>query len=440
MQKIAILGAGRSAGYLIDYLADKSIDNHWTVTVFDQNFEGYFASFGKNDHCEFVSTNLSDLKELQEIVIQSDLVVSVLPPTMHFNVARFCVLHNTHLVTASYISPEMKALHEVALENNVILLNELGLDPGIDHISAAKAIYEIQQKGGEITGFESYCGGLIREEDCIGNPWKYKFTWNPRNVVLAGQGSHSKWLKDAHEFQVTPKELFANSVTLNVPNLGSYDAYPNRDSLSYVEQYHLPKVKTMLRGTLRRMGYCEAWQILVQAGFTNDDFGQDLKFNNRQEWFHHVTNVNSDKKWLDSMEISLEIKEKLLYLDLSNSLENVPLNQSYANILLDILQEKWKLEETDKDEVVMIHKITYQLNDHHYCHYSTLQVFGEGGAHTAMAKTVGLPLALGAQGILKGQIMERGCVMPFNTTWGSMILDQLKDFDIVFDETTVQLD
>ena len=440
MQKIAILGAGRSAGYLIDYLADKSIENNWQVTVFDQNFEGYFLSFGKNENCEFVSTNLSDFHALQEIVVQSDLIVSVLPPSMHFNVARFCVLHKTHLVTASYISPEMKALHEVAVENNIILLNELGLDPGIDHISAAKVIVEIQEKGGEIIGFESYCGGLIREEDCTGNPWKYKFTWNPRNVVLAGQGSHSKWLKDGKEFQVLPKDLFANSVTLNVPNLGSFDAYPNRDSLSYLEQYNLPHVKTMLRGTLRRKGYCEAWQVLVDAGFTNDENGQDLTFHNRQEWFSHLTSFSNVQTWLDTLDVNTAIKEKLLYLDLSSDTEKVVENQSHAIILLNILQEKWKLQDSDKDEVVMIHKITYKQNHHTFCHYSTLQVFGEGGAHTSMAKTVGLPLALGAQAILKGQVLERGCLMPFNTTWGAMILEQLKDFDIVFDETTEQLD
>ena len=383
---------------------------------------------------------MSDFHALQEIVVQSDLIVSVLPPSMHFNVARFCVLHHTHLVTASYISPEMKALHEVAFENNIVLLNELGLDPGIDHISAAKVIQEIQEKGGEIIGFESYCGGLIREEDCNGNPWKYKFTWNPRNVVLAGQGSHSKWLKDGKEFQVLPKDLFANSVTLNVPNLGSFDAYPNRDSLSYVEQYNLPLVKTMLRGTLRRKGYCEAWQVLVNAGFTNDENGQELTFQNRQEWFSHLTSFSNVQTWLDALNVNTAIKEKLLYLDLSSDTEKVVENQSHAIILLNILQEKWKLQDSDKDEVVMIHKITYKQNHHTFCHYSTLQVFGEGGAHTSMAKTVGLPLALGAQAILKGQVLERGCLMPFNTTWGAMILEQLKDFDIVFDETTEQLD
>lgn len=440
MQKIAILGAGRSAGYLIDYLADKSIENNWQVTVFDQNFEGYFLSFGKNENCEFVSTNLSDFHALQEIVVQSDLIVSVLPPSMHFNVARFCVLHKTHLVTASYISPEMKALHEVAVGNNIILLNELGLDPGIDHISAAKVIVEIQEKGGEIIGFESYCGGLIREEDCTGNPWKYKFTWNPRNVVLAGQGSHSKWLKDGKEFQVLPMELFANSVTLNVPNFGSFDAYPNRDSLSYLEQYNLPHVKTMLRGTLRRKGYCEAWQVLVDAGFTNDENGQDLTFHNRQEWFSHLTSFSNVQTWLDTLDVNTAIKEKLLYLDLSSETEKVVGNQSHANILLNLLVDKWKLEDSDKDEVVMIHKIIYKLKNHTFCHYSTLQVFGEGGAHSAMAKTVGLPLALGAQAILKEQILDRGCLMPFNTSWGGMILEQLRDFDIVFDETTEQLD
>jgi saccharopine dehydrogenase-like NADP-dependent oxidoreductase len=440
MQKIAILGAGRSAGYLIDYLSDKSIENDWQVRVFDQNFEGYFHAFGKNEHCEFITTNLSDFQVLQGIVTDSDLVVSVLPPSMHFNVARFCVLHQTHLVTASYISPEMKALHEVALDNNVILLNELGLDPGIDHLSAAKALHKIKELGGVITGFESYCGGLIREEDCTGNPWKYKFTWNPRNVVLAGQGSNSKWLQQSTLFQVKPLELFQHPVTLNVPSMGTYDAYPNRDSLSYIEQYQLQGVKTMLRGTLRRKGYCEAWQVLVQFGFTNDELGQDVKFENRQEWFKHLVKFDNVDTWLSEINVPHEVKEKIQYLELDNNQENVPENSSHASILLNLLESKWKLQDHDIDEVVMIHKIDYTLNDKNYCHYATLKVFGEGGAHTAMAKTVGLPLALGAQGILKGQILDRGCVMPFNTTWGAMILDQLRDLDVVFDETTLLLD
>lgn len=440
MQKIAILGAGRSAGYLIDYLSDKSIENNWQVRVFDQNFEGYFSAFGKNEHCEFISTNLSDFQSLQEIVTDSDLVVSVLPPSMHFNVARFCVLHQTHLVTASYISPEMKALHEVALDNQVILLNELGLDPGIDHLSAAKAIAEIEHKGGVISSFESYCGGLIREEDCEGNPWQYKFTWNPKNVVLAGQGSNSKWLKDGQTFQVSPMQLFKNAVNLNVPGFGSYDAYPNRDSLGYLDQYQLPNVSTMLRGTLRRKGYCDAWQILVEAGFTNDELGHDKVFENRNQWFQSIMKFQNAQDWLNAVNVPQEIKTKIEYLELDNGQQSVPANISNAMILLNLLESKWKLQDSDIDEVVMIHKIEYQLNQKKYCYYATLKVFGEGGAHTAMAKTVGLPLALGAQGILKGQILDRGCVMPFNTTWGSMILDQLKDLDIVFDETTIEVD
>ncbi len=440
MQKIAILGAGRSAGYLIDYLSDKSSDYNWQVRVYDQNFDGYFNAFGKNVYCEFIPSNLSDFQVLQNIVIESDLIVSVLPPSMHFNVARFCVLHQTHLVTASYISPEMKALHDVAIDNQVVILNELGLDPGIDHLSAAKAIHEIIEKGGEIEGFESYCGGLIREQDCKGNPWKYKFTWNPRNVVLAGQGSNSKWLKNGEITQVKPTELFQNAVTLNIPNFGNFDAYPNRDSLSYIDQYQLSNVITMLRGTLRREGFCAAWQILVDYGFTNDEHGQEYSFQNRKEWFMHLVKYNSVASWLQDLNVNEDIQQKITFLELDDDKGVVPSNQSHASILLHLLESKWQLHGTDVDEVVMIHKITYSLNQKRFCLYATLKVFGEGGAHTAMAKTVGLPLALGAQGILNGQITDRGCLMPFNTTWGAMILDQLKDLGIVFDEYVVELD
>ena len=440
MQKIAILGAGRSAGYLIDHLSLVAKAKSWELKVYDQNFEGYFSSFGKNPDCLFEVSNLADHKVLESIVKYSDLVVSVLPPSMHFGVARFCVLHGTHLVTASYISPEMKALHDVAIEKDVVLLNELGLDPGIDHLSAAKAIFEIQEKGGEIIGFESYCGGLITESDCIGNPWKYKFTWNPRNVVLAGQGGKSKWLSNGELHQINPSEVFKNVQKFDFPGLGEIEAYPNRDSLNYIDQYHLTGLQTMLRGTLRRVGYCKAWQLLIEAGFTNDEHGQELAFSNRREWFEYVTKCNTVEDWLSKLNVyDIEVIGKIKYLDLDKE-NSLPLeNLSHAAHLQNILQEKWKLNESDKDEVLMVHKIDYKIGAHRFEYLATLRIIGEGGAHTAMAKTVGLPLALGAIAILDGSISERGCLLPFNVDWGSKILLQLQELGIHFAELSQQI-
>ena len=440
MQKIAILGAGRSAGYLIDHLALVSKAKSWELKVYDHNFEGYFSSFGKNPNCIFEISNLADLKVLESIVIYSDLIISVLPPTMHFGVARFCVLHGTHLVTASYISPEMKALHDVAVENDVVLLNELGLDPGIDHLSAAKAIFEIQEKGGEIFGFESYCGGLITENNCLGNPWKYKFTWNPRNVVLAGQGGKSKWIEKGEFYQIASSEVFKHIKRFDFPGLGEIEAYPNRDSLSYIDQYHLNGVKTMFRGTLRRVGFSEAWQVLIDAGFTDDEKGQDLVFANRRDWFEFITKCKSVEDWFVQMDLTnSHVLEKLKFLELdlenTNSLENL----SHAAHLQNILQEKWKLNETDKDEVLMVHQIGYTLDNTQFKYLATLRIIGEGGAHTAMAKTVGLPLALGAIAILEGIIKERGCLMPFDAIWGKQILLQLEELGIKFTESTQQI-
>jgi len=440
VQKIAILGAGRSAGYLIDHLALVSKAKSWELKVYDQDFEGYFSSFGENLDCIFVSSNLSNRNVLESIVQYSDLVISVLPPSMHFGVARFCVLHGTHLVTASYISPEMKALHEVAIENDVVLLNELGLDPGIDHLSAAKAIFEIQEKGGEIIGFESYCGGLISENDCKGNPWKYKFTWNPKNVILAGQGGKSKWLANSEIHQISPSEVFKHVKRFHFPGLGEIEAYPNRDSLSYIDQYHLNGVKTMLRGTLRRVGYCNAWQILIDSGFTNDEKGRDMVFENRSAWFEFVTKCKSVEDWLLKLNVSeVEIIEKMKYLELDKT-NTLPLeNLSHAEHLQNILQDKWMLNESDKDEVLMVHKINYSINNNQFKYFATMRIIGEGGAHTAMAKTVGLPLALGAIAILDGSIKERGCLMPFNVIWGKQILLQLEGLGIQFTETTQQI-
>lgn len=435
MQNLAILGAGRSAGYLIHHLATVAVEKNWNLIVYDQDFEGYFSSFGRTENCHFKTANLSNYSVLEEIVQNSDIIVSVLPPSMHFAVARFCVLHQTHLVTASYISPEMRALGEIAREKNVILLNELGLDPGIDHLSAAKAISEIQSKGGEIVGFESHCGGLISENDCNGNPWKYKFTWNPRNVVLAGQGGKSKWLENGIIHEIDPSEVFNSIRCFELPNLGKLEAYPNRDSLSYIEQYNLSGVKTMFRGTLRRVGYCNAWQVLVKAGFANDEVGIDKQFANRKAWFKEITHCDSVDEWLNNLNISqIEIIEKIKYLELDNANTSIIEGLSYAAALQQILQEKWKLSETDKDEVLMVHKIDYFQNGEAFQYWATLRILGEGGAHTAMAKTVGLPLALGAIAIMEGKIQERGCLMPFNTNWGLEILQKLDALDIHFEE------
>jgi saccharopine dehydrogenase-like NADP-dependent oxidoreductase len=343
------------------------------------------------------------------------------------------------LVTASYVSAEMQKLDADAKKAGILLLNEIGLDPGIDHLSAMKMIDEIQAKGGKINSFKSFCGGLVAPE-FDNNPWKYKFTWNPKNVVLAGQGGKSKWLANGELHQIAPSEVFKHIQRFDFPELGQIEAYPNRDSLSYIDQYRLKGAKTMLRGTLRRVGYCDAWQILIDAGFTDDEKGQDLVFANRRVWFEFITKCKSVEDWFIHLNLTnSQILEKLNFLELDLENTDSLKNLSHAAHLQNILQDKWKLNESDKDEVLMVHKIDYTLNSNQFKYVATLRIIGDGGAHTAMAKTVGLPLALGAIAILDGSIKERGCLMPFNVIWGKQILLQLEELGIQFIETIQQI-
>lgn len=432
MRIVSVLGAGRSSGYLIDYLADSAFNHQFQLNVYDTQFQSLWDSFPKHPHVNYLVRNVLDPQVLSEIVGESYVVVSLLPPAFHIQVAKKCLELNCHLATASYISPEMKLLKEQAKSKQLIFLNELGLDPGLDHISAHHAFKQIREMGGEITGFESYCGGLISQNDCIGNPWEYKITWNPMNVVLAGQGGDSLWLKNGETFKIDWKNLFSHSQRIEVPKLGNFDGYPNRDSLIYIESYGLFGVDTMLRGTLRRVGYCEAWNYLVQAGFTDNQTIIPQEIKTQRQWFQWLTNKNKLVDWLDDLVINENSIEKIHYLELDSDKILVGDNLTSAQILLEILKVKWLLGASDKDEVIMMHKIDFVLAGRKGVYSSVLNVLGQGGAHSAMAKTVGLPLAMGTELIVNEQIKEFGVIMPFNDTWANYIKIKLENYDIQF--------
>jgi saccharopine dehydrogenase-like NADP-dependent oxidoreductase len=269
IQRIGVLGAGRSAGYLIEYLGAYCQSRGKTLKVYDQQFDRLKGSFNVRGSTELCEANLGDAAALDAVISGLQLVVSVLPPFMHIEVAKACLKHGCHLFTASYTSNEMKLLGEQAEAKGLLFMNELGLDPGIDHLSASRLFEEAHQKGFVIESFESHCGGLVAMEDCGENPWRYKFTWNPTNVVLAGQGGDSVWREQGVERHVAGMNIFASAQKMEVPGLGVFDVYPNRNSLTYEALYGLEEASTLLRGTLRREGYCQAWNELVEMGFTN---------------------------------------------------------------------------------------------------------------------------------------------------------------------------
>lgn len=440
MQNILIIGAGRSAGSLISYLLQHATSNNWHITVGDINIALAEKSIAgsKNSHAILFDSTNEKLRE--EEIQKADVVVSMLPAFMHMPIANACVKFKKHLVTASYVSAEMQQLHTAAIENNIILLNEMGLDPGIDHMSAMKIIDEIKSKGGVIESFKSFCGGLIAPES-NNNPWGYKFSWNPRNVVLAGQGT-AQYIEHGEYKYIPYNRLFANAETITMDGIGNFDAYANRDSLSYRNHYGLENIKTMLRGTLRNVGYCKAWHTLVQLGLTDDTYAVSTTNTTYAQLIasYLPTYLKGDIKSRFAQFCGLPITDesinKVEWLGLFSDIKiNTPNpTATPAQILQLLLEEKWKLQEHDKDMVVMQHQFIYTNENKTHTLTSDLVVIGEDNTHTAMAKTVGLPMGIAVKNILANKITERGVVIPTNKEVYTPILNELEQYGIKFTE------
>jgi saccharopine dehydrogenase-like NADP-dependent oxidoreductase len=447
MKTILVIGAGRSTSYLIKYLLDNAAKEQWMVRVGDMSLE--LASQKVSNHpCAHAFTfdvNNED-QRIQEIT-QADIVISMLPATMHMQVAKACLHFKKHLVTASYISNEMRTLHDEAKQAGVILLNECGLDPGIDHASAMKVIDKIHHEQGELTLFKSYCGGLIAPES-NDNPWGYKFSWNPKNVVLAGQGT-SKYIENGKYKYIPYNRLFIQTEKIQTKinnTILNLEAYANRDSLSYRTTYNIPNIATMLRGTLRFEGYCKAWNVFVKLGLTDDNCMIEpingLTYKQLIDSYlplkSNITKENLFAFMGDDMDDETFSKIEWLGI-LSNKEVNFnKYNQkavSVAQLLLDLLEEKWLLQNTDKDMVVMQHHFEYVNKEKHAKKIiSSLLVKGMDQTYTAMAKTVGLPLAIATKLILQEKIKARGVLLPTIEEIYLPLLAELETFDICFEE------
>ena len=431
--RVSVLGAGRSAGYLIEYLTTLVGVKISSLSVFDLSFDLLWTDFPKSDKVNYSVVNLGDSQNLEKIVSDSQLLVSMMPPAFHVQVAQLCLEFNAHLFTASYVSDAMKELHGQAQAKKLVFMNELGLDPGIDHLSASKFIQDLKNKGAKITSFKSYCGGLIDKDSEGHNPWKYKITWNPMNVVKAGQGGISRWREDGLEKQVLPEQLFKQAQSFATQTGEEFDAYPNRDSLSYESVYHLEETKTLIRGTLRRRGYCEAWQWLVDAKATQSlSFDQlgclPLEGEHFGQWLHRL--AVQEQRSLDLFE-SDSIRIKIDFLELDR-FEILVTDATPADVLLRVISDKWKLSPGDKDEVVMVHLTEYEWDGKSWQLESVLKVTGEGSGRSAMAKTVGLPLALGVELLINNEIGEFGVLIPVFKPWGDVLLDRLNDHGLEF--------
>ncbi|WP_300569355.1 saccharopine dehydrogenase C-terminal domain-containing protein [Flavobacterium sp.] len=444
MRNVLIIGAGRSASSLIKYLLEKSESENLHVTIGDLSLE--LAQRKTNNHKNATAIALDIHNETQraEEIQKADIVISMLPAHMHIEVAKDCIKFKKHMVTASYISDAMQELDAAAKENNLVFMNEIGLDPGIDHMSAMKIIDEIREKGGQLILFESFCGGLVAPES-DNNLWNYKFTWAPRNVVLAGQGGAAKFIQEGTYKYIPYHKLFRRTEFLEVEGYGRFEGYANRDSLKYRSVYGLDKALTVYRGTIRRVGYSKAWDMFVQLGMTDDTYAIDDSENMS---YREYVNLFLPYHATDSVEIKLrhQLKidqddvmwDKLVELDLFNATKKVGLkNATPAQILEKILTDSWTLQPHDKDMIVMYHKFGYELNGERKQIDSTMVCIGDDQTYTAMAKTVGLPVAMATLQILNGNIKTPGVQLPIKQEVYNPILNELEEFGVVFHEKEV---
>jgi len=444
MKEILLCGAGRSSAALIDYLLENSTEYQWSITIADKHVGDLMSIYKDNNQLKIIPTNLSDENERNELIKTADLVISMLPARFHILLAKSCLRYKVNLATASYVSEEMKALEKEVEEAGVIFLNELGVDPGIDHLSAKKVLDKIVEEGGEVEAFETFTGGLLAPESDT-NPWNYKFTWNPRNVVMAGQGGAVKFIQEGTYKYIPYNRLFRRTEKIYIEDYGYFEGIANRDSLKYRSIYGLENIKTMYRGTLRRPGFCRAWDTFVQLGLTDDSY---IIEKSEEHTFRSFVNLFLPYNPNDSVELKLQhylnlahddidLFEKLKWLDLFEDIKVGIKNATPAQILQHILERKWKLEENDKDMIVMWHKFIYTNNGQQHELHSSMVVKGESLRNTAMAKTVGLPLAIASKMLLNQEFTQSGIHVPIMKSLYEPILNELSTHGISFSERVV---
>jgi len=444
VRTILVVGAGKSTSYLIDYFLERSNEENIHLKIGDIHPENIPDKFAQHPNCTVFPLDIFNEAERKKAVSEASIVVSMLPARLHINVAHDCIEFEKHFITASYVSDELKELDAVAKEKGLVFMNEIGLDPGIDHMSAMEVIDRIRDAGGKMLLFESFTGGLVAPVSDT-NLWNYKFTWNPRNVVLAGQGGAAKFIQEGTYKYIPYQKLFRRTEFMNIEGHGTFEAYANRDSLKYREAYGLQDALTLFRGTMRRVGFSKAWQMFVILGMTDDSYTIE---NSEGMSYREFVNLFLPYSPTDTVELKmrhyLRIDQddirwgKLLELDIFNPDKKIPLkNASPAQMLQHILQDSWTLKEDEKDMIVMYHKFGYLLNGEKKQIDANMVVIGENRAYTAMSKTVGLPVAIATLLILNGKVTTPGVQIPLNKEVYKPILNELKSHGIQFNEYQV---
>ena len=441
MREILIVGAGKSTSVLIDYMLGQADKEDLFLRIGDLDLENARKACSNHSKCEAFQLDVFKAESREPAIERADIVISMLPARFHIEVARDCVKFGKNMVTASYISDEMKALDEDVKAKGLVFMNEIGVDPGIDHMSAMQVIDRIRDKGGKVILFESFTGGLVAPES-DNNLWNYKFTWNPRNVVVAGQGGVAEFIQEGKYKYIPYHRLFRRTEFLQIQDHGKFEGLANRNSLKYQSIYGLEDALTLYRGTIRKVGFSRAWNMFVQLGMTDDSFEMKDSENMSYRDF-----VNSFLPYSPSDSVELKVRhnlkidqddimwEKLIELDLFNPDKKIGLkNATPAQALQKILMEKWSLAEDDKDMIVMYHKFGYELNGERKQIDSTMVHIGEDQSKTAMAKTVGLPVAMATIMILNDEIKTHGVQLPINKEVYEPILKKLEEHHIKFEE------
>ena len=441
MRKVLIVGAGKSSPFLIKYLIENSVKENLFILIADANLLN-LKKINRNERCKTILFDINDVDQKKKLIHDADIVISLLPVHLHILIAKTCLELKRNLLTASYVSEEMKLLNNKVKKKGLIFLNEIGLDPGIDHMSAKKIIDRIQADNKEIISFKSFTGGLIAPMS-DNNLWNYKFTWNPRNVVKAGQGSPAKFIEKGKYKYVPYYRLFDNTETINIDEIGEFEVYPNRDSLKYRKLYNLDDIQTMKRGTIRKVGFSKSWNMLIRLGLTDDSYRiSNSKNMSIREFTNCFLPYDPNKSIEKKVQKELKIKsfneemKKLKAINLFDDKKKIKTdNGTPAEILEEILRDIWKLEKNDRDMIIMYHEFKYRNGNKIKKTTSTMVCIGDNKKFTAMSKTVGLPLAIASILILNKQIKIRGIIRPIHQQIYDPVLEKLDRFDINFKES-----
>ena len=445
MKQILVLGAGQSAPYLINYLLNQAKQHGWFVTIGDRDLSQALKALDNHPSGTAVQFDINDSAMRATHFQKVDVVVNMLSPVFQHLIALECLNYNAHMISASYQSKEVEDLSLDAHRKGLLILNEMGLDPGIDHMSAMKLIHSVQKAGGVITSFLSYGSGLPAP-DVKSNPLQYSITWNPRNIVRAGEVG-AQYMENGKIKILSHHTVFTRTWMVEVDGVGTLEAYPNRNSLVYKDIFGINSVKTMIRGTLRYPGWSETWHQIIRLGLPNDTMPNphynEMTYRDFLEMFLplHASGSKLEQRVANYLNISPtgKIMDNLKWLGLFS---NEPIGGNPTNaseVIIDLLIKKMPLPTGTRDMVILQHEIEAEYperGNHLERIQSTLIEYGEPGGFTAMSKTVGLPAALAAKMVLTGQLPLTGCQLPTHPAIYEPVLEELKKTGISFKEKT----